>query len=378
SVMLSSCGKDKKETTKAENNDIFGLATPIKLNYDTTRVILSDYFGDVSKIKEIIYPQGLKPLKNNIQDTITLIASSDLKPISVMKFKTEHTFYDIPVFKSAKQKFTYTFNDKKHKYKKVALLGDMNAWNPGNTPLKYKDGKWFTDLFLVPDKYSYQLELDGKRYLDEFNPVKVSNGMGGFNSQLNLANSGDKKLLLSSYQFDNDTISLLTNIKSVSVLAMFQNQSIDCVVKDKSIKFAIPASAKDTKRTYIRVWAFNKSKKSNEVFIPLDNGKVITQKDQLNRQDKETNILYFLMVDRFYNKNKNNDAPLNDPEVSPKADYHGGDLAGVSEIINKKYFEKLGATAIWLSPIVKNPEGKFGFYNKKGIKSKFSGYHGYW
>ncbi|MDV7397929.1 alpha-amylase family glycosyl hydrolase, partial [Arthrospira platensis SPKY1] len=59
-------------------------------------------------------------------------------------------------------------------------------------------------------------------------------------------------------------------------------------------------------------------------------------------------------------------------------DWHGGDIAGIIEMLEEGYFQKLGVNCIYLSPVVKNPEGKFGFYNKGGVQSRFSAYHGYW
>lgn len=82
------------------------------------------------------------------------------------------------------------------------------------------------------------------------------------------------------------------------------------------------------------------------------------------------------MVDRFNNGNPSNDHPLNIPEVHPKADFFGGDLAGVSEKIKDGYFESLGVNTVWLSPITQNPEGAYGKYPTP--ETAFSAYHGYW
>jgi alpha-amylase len=72
----------------------------------------------------------------------------------------------------------------------------------------------------------------------------------------------------------------------------------------------------------------------------------------------EDEIIYFIMVDRFNNGDTSNDykVNLNDPYA-----YHGGDIKGIIEKLD--YIKDLGATTIWLTPIVAN--------EKKG-------YHGYW
>jgi glycosidase len=83
-----------------------------------------------------------------------------------------------------------------------------------------------------------------------------------------------------------------------------------------------------------------------------------------------------MMVDRFLDADPSNTKPVADPDILPKANYMGGDLAGVLQKINDGYFEQMGISTIWLSPITQNPEGAYGLWPEP--KTKFSGYHGYW
>ncbi len=139
-------------------------------------------------------------------------------------------------------------------------------------------------------------------------------------------------------------------------------------------------------RSFIRLYAANDRCRLNDVLIPLKDGKVITNAKDLTLNDDQTQVLYSLMVDRFYNGNPANDDPLNSPEVLPIVDYMGGDLAGITEKINSGFFEDLGITTIWVSPITQNPKDAWGYYPfEHGNKydpskkyTKFSGYHGYW
>ncbi len=375
-----SCKVKFNEEVKPELNQIiYGLASPVKLNYDTTVLILSDYFQDVSIIDKINFPKGLNLVKNKNNDTLILLSSDSLAVLDVLKIETQKGSTEIPVIKSFKKKYTYVFPDPQHIYKKVNLVGDINAWNPANSPLLYKDSLWTIDLYLEPDKYAYQVVLDGKWQLDPNNEVKVSNGMGGYNSQLVVGSEQKSpKPELETEKIEENKIYLKSNALGQKYLVMFQNHRIGYELKGKSLKVEVPKAASNIKRSYIRAWVYDDNFLSDELFIPLDSAKVLTKSSQLTRQDKETNIMYYVMVDRFKNAKKENDAPLNDPEVNPKADFHGGDIAGVTEMVKGDYFSKLGVTAIWLSPIVENPKGKYGLYDVKGIKSKFSAYHGYW
>ena len=139
-------------------------------------------------------------------------------------------------------------------------------------------------------------------------------------------------------------------------------------------------------RSFIRLYAANGENRLNDVLVPLQDGKVIMDAAQLTLNDDQTQVLYSLMIDRFYNGNTANDEPLNNPEVLPIVDYQGGDLAGITAKINSGFFEDLGITTIWVSPITQNPTDAWGCYPfKNGNKydpsktyTKFSGYHGYW
>ena len=82
------------------------------------------------------------------------------------------------------------------------------------------------------------------------------------------------------------------------------------------------------------------------------------------------------MIDRFNNGNTANDWKINSPEVLDKVDYQGGDLAGITAKINDGFFQDLGITTIWISPITQNPYDAWG--QNVNPDTKFSGYHGYW
>ncbi|MBC7849417.1 MAG: cyclomaltodextrinase N-terminal domain-containing protein [Chitinophagaceae bacterium] len=89
-----------------------------------------------------------------------------------------------------------------------------------------------------------------------------------------------------------------------------------------------------------------------------------------------TDFSYLLMPDRFANGNPANDA-LPDLYRDKTADRnnkfarHGGDLKGVQDHLD--YFNELGITAIWFTPVTENdmPKMREGSFD-------MAGYHGYW
>ena len=139
-------------------------------------------------------------------------------------------------------------------------------------------------------------------------------------------------------------------------------------------------------RTYLRVFAEDDHYLYNDLLLPMQDGKIITDANQLNRHDKQAQVLYSLMIDRFNNGNTANDWKMNSPEVLDIVDYQGGDLAGITAKIEEGYFDHLGVNTLWISPITQNPWDAWGCYEfKNGNKydptktyTRFSGYHGYW
>lgn len=105
----------------------------------------------------------------------------------------------------------------------------------------------------------------------------------------------------------------------------------------------------------------------------------------IHRDFREENV-YFMMTDRFADGDKNNNNLWGD-EYLPKGEsqmydfnesktgilsyYHGGDFKGI--IDNLDYLVDMGFTAIWITPSVKQAEGRFYYGDYEA-----SAFHGYW
>ena len=88
--------------------------------------------------------------------------------------------------------------------------------------------------------------------------------------------------------------------------------------------------------------------------------------------------MYSLMTDRFYDGNTTNNFKVGEPEVKLEADFQGGDFKGITKKIQEGFFKKIGTNTLWISPITENPSKGYGMLDKSYVKTKFSGYHGYW
>ena len=172
-----------------------------------------------------------------------------------------------------------------------------------------------------------------------------------------------------------------------SYIVLWQNSIIDPfhidIKKGKSdssgviqLNIEIPPHAKKFERSFLRIFSSNKEYIGNDVLIPLNFGEVIESTVNLQRGDKHAQIMYSLMIDRFFDGNSNNTRKLNSPHVLPKVDYFGGDLEGILAKIKSGFFNNLGINTIWLSPITQNPNDAWGQFTDP--YTKFSGYHGYW
>ena len=74
-----------------------------------------------------------------------------------------------------------------------------------------------------------------------------------------------------------------------------------------------------------------------------------------------TQSIYQIITDRFYDGDTNNDNAEGTYAPSNPTGVHGGDFKGIEQKLD--YIKALGATAIWISPIVLNTEGQFHGYS---------------
>src|SRR5438034_9897149 len=77
----------------------------------------------------------------------------------------------------------------------------------------------------------------------------------------------------------------------------------------------------------------------------------------------QSQSIYQIITDRFFDgdpSNNNADGNYN-PSGSSGTSVHGGDFKGIEQKLD--YIKALGATAIWISPVVVNANGEFHGYS---------------
>lgn len=97
-----------------------------------------------------------------------------------------------------------------------------------------------------------------------------------------------------------------------------------------------------------------------------------------NKENFETDTVYELMVDRFYDGNPSNNNPYNqsnsyDSTGTNVNDYFGGDWQGVTDKI--QYLQDMGITAIWITCPYDNLRVP---YYQSSNQTYYNAYHGYW
>ena len=296
---------------------------------------------------------------------------------------------------------------------KVAVA-DRNAdtQNP-IMPIVFSGGNDFTQTIYLTDYLPQVTCFDSLVFTTEpsYQVVKVENGLLTFTGDHTLSILNVKDLTTgitydipiipqSKYEVGLVTKSFTDSTITIGVLNEYEHLQFRVLWQDTRATEYVSYGQYDTEatitierawresqgRSFIRVYALGDGKNLNDLLIPLENGKVLADAAQLTRHDDQAQVLYSLMIDRFYNGNKKNDWKMNSPEVLDIVDYQGGDIAGITRKIKDGFFNELGITTIWISPITQNPMDAWGYYPfKNGNKydntksyTKFSGYHGYW
>lgn len=359
--------------------DIFHLASPVQLGLQDTTIFLEDYFIEVSRIASVEVSAGLSAsLSEDKKTLIVSVVDQNFPPIAELLVKmVDDSQHTLVLKKSKKIRHRINYNAWGAWLHNVQVAGSFNSWNPSNHHLHYENGLWVIDLYLEPGNYEYQLIADGNWFTDPDNPVRADNGYGGINSILKVESPyKDFEAHIQTERAFEIALIIKADKDVTDFVVLWQNQKLDSTSlfrNDNKLMITVPFEAFEMQRSFIRVWAYNEAGYSNDLLIPLEHGRVFYDTAKLTLNDKEAQIMYFILVDRFFNGNPSNDQPIIDQDLHAKVNFHGGDIAGIIHKIKDGYLTKLGVNSLWISPLSQNPE----FAIEKDGR-KWSGYHGYW
>ena len=352
-----------------------GLFRPINMVGAEHTLILEDFFPESFIIDSITAPQGVNLKHQPEAGTVQVEIIGDIPHLFCLDFYVNGERLTMPFRKSIKKEVTLRLRD--DGYQKVQVKGEMNSWNPAAGTMKLHRGIWEYSFMAIPGDYQYLFIINDKEEIkDPKNPNQISNGFGGFNSLLKLKKTAPEVLPQLFTQSHSGQEVIIAAPKASKVLAFWQNKVLEVSMEQGEARFEIPDEAVDQKRSFLRVYSHNEYGISNDLLIPLEEGEVLEDPADLTRFDKEAQIMYFTLIDRFNNGNTSNDDPLEDPRVEGPANYYGGDIKGITKKIEDGYFASLGINSIWLSPITQNPLEAYQEYIEP--QRYYSGYHGYW
>jgi len=370
------------------SQSIHDLIQPVSLNqHGTTAVVLHDLFYSDSYDIKIKPNENISAWLNAIGDTILFLPEKEFAGLTLVSFELGNNNYEIPVklIKSKMYEFIYK---PKPDDKQVNLFGQFNSWDRHNLPMRDTngDGLLETEIPLDPGRYEYKFYVDGKELIDPENPVKVSNGMGDFNSVRVIEEEASDKMFLHilgteetnselklKFFFENTDRSNFINTDAV--VALFDNRkfpSEQISIIGREIILSLQKE-KNSGEHSVRISVNRMGMHSNIQTVKLHDGQIagVSGKRTLNDQ-----IIYSIMIDRFYNGDPSNDNPIQHDSLFTPANYNGGDLKGIIDKIDEGYFTRLGINTFWISPIVDNTNSAYREFPPP--HRYYTGYHGYW
>lgn len=369
-----------------QSTKINDIISPLKLTAGRTdTVIITDLFYSAEYNLEFKKSKNIKMSYDKNSLRLILTPDANYEGVTTIDFSDRKKSYTIPIFvkKITKQRFSF---ESEKKYKSIFLFGSFNNWNRHELEMKDTDGDGIFNISipLEAGRYEYKFSADGEELLDPENENSIPNGIGGTNSLLIVKNQNEEKFFLHKDSYSKGkSVSKFSfylesekphNISSSNILVLLDNHKINSSqisVKDKKISVSI-ANAELFNSKMLRVVVLIGGVKSNLQMVPLSNGQPAGNQS-FNWYD---GIIYSLMIDRFFDGNKENNSPVKNDSVLAKANYMGGDFAGITKKIEDGYFDSIGVNTIWISPVNDNPDEAYKEFPPP--HRWYTGYHGYW
>ena len=372
-----------------KTNKIDDIIQPINLIAgESDTIVVSDLFYSPDYPLSFNRHPFIEIVYNAENRTIILTSSQNYEGLTTITFKLNDNHHHIPIHvkKVHLHEFLYQSSDE---VQRVQLFGSFNGWNRKSLPMHDEtgDGIYRIRISLEPGRYEYRFMVDGREIIDPSNPAKVLNPFGEHNSLLNISpyykdqaylhilgkeDKADTLMLRFHYERENRS----ADISHRHIIALLNNDMIpedNIQIKDNRIDVILG------KREYFDGTILRIAVSQGGQSTPFQT--IHLKGDQSPNIDDtpfswHDAILYSVMVDRFFDGDPTNTEPVEHPDLSPKANFYGGDLQGVIDKLEEGYFDSLGVNVLWLFPVNQNPSDAFREYPLPN--RLFTGYHGYW
>jgi glycosidase len=330
---------------------------------------------------------------------IVVTARAGFTGLATVPFSMGGAAYALAVESAQLPQVTFSFtpdltpSDSLPRLPEVYVIGAFNDWSRTADRLEDTgdDGRLSRTLALAPGRYEYKLTVDGAEVLDPASADSVQNPFGAYNNvlvvppvapgalRLRLDGRSGAQAAFSVERTDADGRAVLTALDDADVVALFDNRPVPAsAVQVSGAGLRVDLSAAPRGLAHLRLAVSQSGLVSNWTETPLYDGRPLGEAQA--RGDApfvwQDAVIYQVVLDRFRNGDPANDAPVDTAGLDPRANYHGGDLAGLLEQIEAGYFTDLGVNALWISPVYDNPNRAYREY--PAPNRLYTGYHGYW
>jgi hypothetical protein len=186
-VVMFSCCMQPKVRYQPDKTVCVGSNSLTLVNVGPSKVLTRDFVVDPTRIDSVTTENpALAVVLSEDKLTLELYCGEEMHPMTTIYLWVEGKSYAVPVRKSDKMNYTFTYNPNGRKIGRIQIAGQMNNWVPALTPdlVLNEEGLYEVTMLLSPGTYLYQLLIDGDQNHDDTNPNKVDNGFGKFNSIL--------------------------------------------------------------------------------------------------------------------------------------------------------------------------------------------------
>ncbi len=328
-------------------------------------VLVADLFVDAADLS-FHSPTGVEVAHDSVAGTLVLRPRAEADGLVLIPFVQRGAEGVLPARIRTLTPTTFAYPDPATD---VFVIGSFNDWSRSRDRLTRTGSGFETTLDLEPGRYAYKFTADGEEVLDPANPETMPNGLGGTNNVLVVPPRHAQSAALVTLPSDGEALRFAylrdgapAEVKPEDVLALVGNRRLppEAVTVEGGEVRVRRATAGEVVRVAVTQ-------------PPATRFATVLPGDGFAWQDA---ILYQIMVDRFADGDAGNSRSVRHDSVAARAGYHGGDLRGVLDKIEEGYFDSLGVSVLWLSPVVENTDRAEREYPSP--HRWYTAYHGYW
>lgn len=261
-------------------------------------------------------------------------------------------------------------------YVDVNVIGSWNQWQPNGIPMKpYEkdDSWWVAELSVGAGEHGYLIVENGVARADEFNPLTTFRGAQEV-SLIEVPDCSVPEVVIESTSSNvSGNISVRATFLKKPGGAVLNTSSVSAIASNGQALSVEGASSEDGS-IELKGSGFSRGKYTISIEASDEDGgrsraarAVVWVNPAMPRQSD--GLIYQIVVDRYRG---DNGSVL--PAPATPSSRAGGTLRGVLADLENGYFEALGVTALWLSPVYTNPSDI-----RDGLDGHLTeAYHGYW